>query len=459
MEQITIKLSKKQDKAFQILNDKETTELFYGGGAGGGKSFLGCVWVISSCLKYPNTRFLIGRAVLKTLKESTLLTFFSVCKEIFKLKGGEDYKYNSIEGKITFLKTNSEVYLKDLYLYPSDPEFDSLGSTEYTGAFIDEVSEITEKAKNIVMSRIRYLLDEYELVPKLLMASNPAKNFAYREYWRLWKDGKLPHYRKFVPALVGDNPYISDYYQENLLKLDKNSMERLLYGNWDYDDDPSRLFDFDDVVQMFSIKETSYYGKDLNMYLSADVARFGSDKSVIIIWKGTRIMKIYVREKQSTVVTKDDILGFSKMYNILNKNIVVDEDGVGGGIVDQLIGIQGFVNNSRPYEILTKQKLLRHNFANLKTQCYVKLSEYIKEGKITTEDLQIEIKDKIMEDLQQIKIKDLDKDGKLTIIPKEQIKESLGRSTDYSDAMMMRMLFEVKPKSRFILPVGAGRYR
>lgn len=31
--EIKISLSKKQHEAFKILNDKETTELFYGGGA------------------------------------------------------------------------------------------------------------------------------------------------------------------------------------------------------------------------------------------------------------------------------------------------------------------------------------------------------------------------------------------------------------------------------------------
>lgn len=408
-------------------------------------------------MRYPNTRWLIGRAVLKTLRESTLLTFFKACKDNFKLIRGEDYKYNYIEGKVTFLKTNSEVYLKDLYLYPSDPEFDSLGSTEYTGVFIDEVSEITEKAKNIVMSRIRHQLDEHNLIPKLLMASNPAKNFAYREYWKPWKENRLPPYRKFVAALVGDNPYISDYYEENLKKLDKNSRERLLYGNWNYDDDPSRLFDFDKVNDIFSIKEPDHYGRDKNMYISADVARFGSDKSVVIVWRGLRIIKFYVGAKQGTDITRDAILNFASLYAVPIKNIVIDEDGVGGGIVDQIKRVQGFVNNGKPYELLQTGKLVRHNFANLKTQCYVKLSEYVEEGKISCEEINIKIKDNIVADLQQIKIKDIDKDQKLIIIPKEEIKENLGRSPDFGDALMMRMLFEVKPKSSGFHIVGVGK--
>jgi hypothetical protein len=54
--------------------------------------------------------------------------------------------------------------------------------------------------------------------------------------------------------------------------------------------------------------------------------------------------------------------------------VVIDSDGVGGGVADAIKGVN-FVNNSTP--------LFKQNFANLKTQCYYKLSEMIKEGKIS----------------------------------------------------------------------------
>ena len=221
--EIKWKPTSKQLTAFNYLTDNDTTELLYGGGAGGGKSYLGCVWILYCCLAYPGTRYIMGRAILKTLKESTLLTFFRVCKQ-FGLKKDVDYKYNYIQGVITF-KNESEVYLKDLFAYPSDPEFDELGSTEYTGGFIDEASQVTEKAYEIVMSRLRYKLVEYNLVPKLLTATNPTKNFLYPNFYLAFKNKELPIYKKFIQALVGDNPYMPHYYAENLAKLDKISKE------------------------------------------------------------------------------------------------------------------------------------------------------------------------------------------------------------------------------------------
>lgn len=453
--ELKIQLTKRQYEAYQYLTDKQTTELLYGGAAGGGKSFLGCFWLVISCIQYPGTRWIMGRAHLKNLKESTLLTMFSVLK-MFNLKQEEDWKYSPMEGVIKFLKTGSTIYLKDLYHYPADPEFDSLGSTEYTGAFIDEASEIGEKAFNIVKSRIRYKLDEYDLVPKILLGTNPTKNFAYREFYKLHRDNQLPEYRRFISAFLKDNPFMTKYYRENLMKLDNNSKQRLLYGNWDYDDDPTKLFEFDKLNKIWDVKKSQT--EKAHFYISADVARFGSDKSVVIVWDNLRIIKIYIGEKQDTNKTRDAITYFAQLHNVDTKDIVVDDDGVGGGIVDQL-KVQGFVNNSRAYEILPTQKLLRHNFANLKTQCYVKLSEYINEEKIGCEEVSVNIKQMIIEDLQQIKIKKTDDDRKLTIIPKEIIKQNLGRSPDIGDAIMMRMLFEVKPKKIPILIGGGNAYR
>ena len=42
----------------------------------------------------------------------------------------QHYKYNQNDGIITFPMTGSKVYLKELKFYPSDPDYDYLGSTE-----------------------------------------------------------------------------------------------------------------------------------------------------------------------------------------------------------------------------------------------------------------------------------------------------------------------------------------
>ena len=169
-----MKLTAKQTRAIEFLEDKVTTELYYGGAAGGGKSYFGGYWLLKSALKYPGTRWLMGRSELKNLKKTTLNSFFEVCKEQ-GLRANEHYRVNQ-QDSIVHLPNGSQIILADLFAYPSDPQFDSLGSLEITGAFIDEAPQVSEKGKHIVKSRIRFKLDEFGLIPKLLMCGNPSKN-------------------------------------------------------------------------------------------------------------------------------------------------------------------------------------------------------------------------------------------------------------------------------------------
>ena len=55
-------------------------------------------------------------------------------------------------------------------------------------------------------------------------------------------------------------------------------------------------------------------------------------------------------------------------------------------------------------------------------------------------------KQELIEELGWIKSKDADKDGKRAILPKDEVKEHLGRSPDLGDMMTMRMLFEVEKR-------------
>ena len=48
----------------------------------------------------------------------------------------------------------------------------------------------------------------------------------------------------------------------------------------------------------------------------------------------------------------------------------------------------------------------------------------------------------ILAELEWVKSKDMDKDGKLKLVGKDVVKENIGRSPDYSDMIMMRMWFE-----------------
>jgi|TARA_R110000744_G_scaffold378850_1_gene495647 hypothetical protein len=418
----------KQELAIEYLFDNDTREVLFGGAAGGGKSYLGCCWLLIMALKFPGTRYLMGRAKLDSLKKTTLNTFLEVCQQ-WGLKANKHYTFNGSSNIITFYN-KSEIILKDLFLYPSDRNFDSLGSLEITGAFIDEANQITEKAKNIVASRIRYKLDKFKLVPKILLSCNPSKNWCYNEYYRPAKDNTLKPYRKFIQSLVTDNPFISKHYEAQLQTLDELSKQRLLYGNWEYDTSNDSLVDYDAILNIFNT-----IGLDGDKYITCDVARFGADKTVIMLWQGLHIVSIQYYLKSDIPLIVNTIKDLQSLHAVKLTNIIVDEDGVGGGCKDYLRCV-GFQNNSRPIKA--------ENYQNLKTQCYYKLAELINTGQIGVTCKDVNIKQNIIEECEQIRRKDADKDGKLKLIPKEDVKITIGRSPDYSDAMAMRMYYEIE---------------
>lgn len=428
-----MKLNHKQTLTIDLLEDDLHTEGIFGGGAGGGKSILGCYWQLKRRLKYPGTRGLIGRAKLKTLKETTLNSFFYVCQQQ-GLQSGVHYKINNQSNEI-HLFNGSSIFLKDLFYYPSDPNFDELGSLEITDAFIDECNQITEKAWNITMSRIRFGLDENNLIPKILGTCNPSKGYVYNNFYKPDRENQIKSERFFVQSLVTDNPFISKHYINNLQKLDKASRERLLHGNWDYDEDPSILIDYEKSIDLF----TNEFVKGGIKYITADIARLGDDKTVIRVWDGLRSIKRYEIAKMRVDDVVSKIRQIQSEFSVANSNTICDEDGVGGGVVDGLRCV-GFINNSKPIDVPGQNS----NYFNLRSQCYFKLADYVNTNLVYLSDKDITIREKITEELAEIKQKDIDKDGKLRIVPKDDIKRNISRSPDDSDCLMMRMYFEIK---------------
>lgn len=428
--------SPKQYEAYQLLTDKVTTEIGYGGAAYGGKSYLGCFWLTASALAFPDTGWLLGRKDLINLRRTTLLTLFKLWEEL-GIKRNE-YNYNQQNNIITFAN-KSQIFLFDLAYQPSDPLFTRLGGLDLTGAFIDESNEVQEQAINIILTRLgRRNNDKYKLLPKLLEGFNPDKGHVYSRYYKPWRDNILPSHRKFIKALPSDNPDPgAAAYIEQLKKADKVTQERLLRGNFEYDDDPTALMNYDAIVDLFT--NTAEVSEE--RYLTADIARYGQDKTVIMLWQGLKVYKVITYEKQGIDETTRKIRDFAAEERVPYSHIVVDEDGVGGGVVDALSGIRGFVANSTALDNpITGEK---ENYQNLKAQCTYKLSDFVNRHKIAVNCDSI-TRTTLIEELEQIKTKNADKDQKKQIKSKEDIKEILQRSPDYADALMMRMLLELK---------------
>lgn len=443
---------KQKDVAKLWVNDV-TEEIAYGGSKGSGKSYLGCSLIFGSAFLYPETRWFIARKTLNDLVKHTVPSIH----EVFAHWGVTEQMYNfNAQNSFFTLSNGSMVYLLDAKDLPSDPQFDRFGSMQMTGGWIEEAGEFSADAKaNLSAAVGRWKNDEYNITGKLLLTCNPSKNFLYTYFYKPFKEGVLPKERAFVQALPQDNKMLSKGYLKRLERtLSPEQKERLLKGNWEYDDDPTSMIEYKAIQDMF----TNTVDASQDKYFVADIARLGDDLIVCSAWQGLKAYKWWVWSKQRTNITTDKIRDILAQEQIPYSHVMIDDDGVGGGVVDNLSGVNGFVNGSAPIAEIKDHdgKDIKPNFQNLKTQCYYKLADMINDHKVAVTGLEEKHKELLIEDLEQIKTKDADKEGKQKIVGKEDIKEMIGRSTDFSDNLMMRMRFEIKEESGGYTPQFKG---
>jgi phage terminase large subunit len=418
---LTFKPLPAQDKAFKYLEDKKINYVLFGAAASVGKTRLLCSWLIINCLRYKGSRWLIARSRLSSLKKSTLKTFLDVTREWNLLRY---YKINYQDNIIIF-NNGSEIILFDAFPYPSDPDFVRLGSVELTGAAIDEAAETTENFFNILTSRIRYKLNEFDLTPKILITTNPCKNWIYRKFYKPYIDGTLKSNFRFIASSPLDNPYNPKEYLEVLMNLDPINRARLFEGNWDYSESDLDIFIYENIIDNFNNPQING-----NKYITADIADSGLDSSVIIVWNGYNIIEIKIMHTTENIV-QDEIANLMIKHSVYRSNVGVDATGLGVGIANRLKCVAFKSQESA---------MNKENYYNLKSQCAFKLAQLINNRML---NIPFHI-DKISEELQVYKRYDVDKDGKTRITPKEKVKQILGRSPDFADAMFIRIYFDLK---------------
>jgi len=379
---------------------------------------------------------------------SAFITFGKVCKhhgissDDWSLNG----KYNYIE-----FRNGSRIDLLDLAHKPTDPMYERLGSLEYTDGWIEEAGEVPFMAVDILQSRIgRHLNSELGIKPDTLYTYNPNKGWVYRVY-KAWRDGTLADDVAFIQSLYLDNSYTAEIYGAQLARIkDAGMRARLRDGSFEYDDDPTALMDHDSILDLF----TNTVDSSEEKFMSIDVARHGVDKTVIYLFQGMKLYGVRIYQRQDTAVTSEKARAIASDERIPYSHCLADEDGIGGAVVDNNKGFVGFIANSPPLENPNTDE--KENYQSLKAQCSYELARAVNihtlAVQVATNQFKSEVpgityevwKEMLIEELEAIKSKDKDKDGKLKVRSKEDVKEEIGRSPDFSDTLMMRMRFNFK---------------
>ena len=252
----------KQIEAHSLL--KDNTIVLYGGAIRGAKSYWGCLEVITFCFQYPNSRWLMLRESMPTIKATLLKTF----TENFLNKGFISYVKDFNQQSLVLTWVNGSQILFMAESYDIDKELNRFRGLEINGAFIDEVNEIQEVTYNKVLERAGSWFHSENCPTKILMSCNPSNNWVKDRFYTPWKENRLAPGVAYIQAKITDNPHIPPEYLESLKMLPRYQYMAFVEGDWDVSikigGEFYKCFELDDHVA------TTKYDPTLPLHISWD---------------------------------------------------------------------------------------------------------------------------------------------------------------------------------------------
>ena len=169
-------------------------------------------------------------------------------------------------------------------------------------------------------------------------------------------------------------------------------------------------------------------GSNEEVVLAVDVARFGSDRSVILRRQGNRVAEIRTFRNMDTMQLAGWVA--AAIRETSPERVCVDEIGVGAGVVDRLkeqgLPVRGINVARRAHQ----ERL----FANVRAEGYWRLRELFKSGEIA-----IPNDHQLMGELAALRYS-FDSQGRVLMESKEAMRQRGLPSPDKADALMLAFL-------------------
>lgn len=248
--------------------------------------------------------------------------------------------------------------------------------------------------------------------PKIYLISTPKVSS--------WFDQYCNENSKFlISASSYDNSFLDHSYFDILERLYTGDfLKQEIYGQMISSSSPDQFIDNNDIF-------TNFHPCILQniQTVGIDVARFGDDNTVAYGRDGDNIKKLFKINKG------DSYQIVNAIEPIITKSTEINIDGTGGyasGVVD-ILTRKGYL----VHELNFGSKSENPYAFNKRSELYLNLRDRFK-----THTLKIEKTDNLYEDLKAQRY-ELDSNGRIKLIPKDEIKKELGRSPDDSDALAL----------------------
>lgn len=451
MENVIFEATKKQQEFLDAVFSGKYKYLLYGGAIRGGKTFVEMALAVLLCKIYPGSRWAIVRKDLPRIKRNVIPVWNKIApKSFFSGINKTDWEVTAKNGsRILFFPENWE----------QDKELDRWRGLEVNGVFFDEINECQENTFLKAIERIGSWTipnAKNKPLPIIIGTCNPSDGWVKRVFYDPWKEGILQEPYFYLPAKITDNPHLDPQYLENLKNLPSREYDKFVNGNWDLADIPDQLIKSFWILDSFN-KNPVYGEKQLGI----DVARFGDDQSVITLINGNHVENIYSYKNLSTSELASKVKIYAEINKIRPLNIKIDTIGVGGGVADFLryhekMLVREFVGGARPQN---KHKFF--HFKNKRAEAFWHLREgfdpdnsdnNIEFSNNWSLSINSEIRknknllQKLIDDLTSIRYS-IDNEKCITIESKDKIKQRLGRSPDYADALAIAFYKDVTSNS------------
>lgn len=242
-------------------------------------------------------------------------------------------------------------------------------------------------------------------------------------------------------ASIGSN----SGYAGSVAMAGGRTAEQLIEGNWNV----STKGDLDapisnDVANHVFVNDPQING---DKWVTADLADYGTDNFIAIVWDGFHIMDVRIVQKSTPRENAVYIQSLCAKYDIGESHVIFDATS-GMYLKDYLPQSLAYYSMKQPMGIYSK------GVCKLKDECYERLVSMINRRAISCEEkigkqnythakihVPITIQNEFAEECSVVRFRDATS-GKKALITKREMRQMLGksRSTDLLDPIAMRMM-------------------
>jgi len=297
------------------------------GGRGGSKS-RGVASIIVRLMSMMPLQIICARETQKSLADSS---FAMIREEIYRQNQGHNFQIRESRNLIT-----SNTGARAVFIGLKEHTVDSIKSYEgFHWAWLEEAHSISKKSLEVLIPTLR--IDDYF---KIKFGDNeyvfPLRMFIYTLNPFTWDDP----INTVLPESRGDVQKITINYYDNPwfpLALEAERIEaKKVMPPEEYDriwegipfEDTERAIITRASVQCAMDRKVSL---DCGIFVGADIARFGADRTVFVKRQGMQVLEIKMLSKKDTQEVARQLFDFAD-----GGKIMVDDTGVGGGVTDKL---------------------------------------------------------------------------------------------------------------------------